>query len=95
MAPAVNYARRIAFHRTRAAAFRRIALRRHLLAAALARRALAAKQRGLHRRAAALLRVALRLKAGAARAALRARLNRARILQMQRARLQAQRVART
>src|SRR6266581_2284487 len=88
MAPAVNFARRIAFHRARTATFLRIARRRHLLAAVLARRALAAKQRGMHRRAASLLRLALRAKAGAGRAAFRARLNRMRIGQLQMARRQ-------
>ena len=91
----VSIAQRIGFHRGRAILFFRIARRRHFLAAVLARRSLAAKQYGYHRRAVLLIRRALLVKAAAARAAMRARFHRRRIGQLRMARrLHAQKQAR-
>jgi hypothetical protein len=72
MPPVGRFAKRIAFHRRAARRLARVALRRHLRAALVGRRALAAKAKGHHVRARRLLRRALRLKAAAVRARVRA-----------------------
>jgi hypothetical protein len=85
---------RIVFHRKAANRLRRVATRRHLGAAWIAKRAMLANRRGHHLRARKLLRRALRLKALAARAGVRSRIHRLRIVQIRRAlRLRAQRRA--
>lgn len=85
--PALGYfAKRIVFHRRKARQFHRIAKRRHLRAAQLARRALVAQRNGRPIRARNLLRRALRLKAAAGRAGLRARFHGNRIARVRRAR---------
>jgi len=78
MAPG-RLAKRIIIRRRRKR-LRKAAVRRHFRAAALARRALMAKQKGHHVRARLLLRRALRLKAMAIRAAIRSKMLRARII---------------
>jgi hypothetical protein len=78
----------VAFHRKAANRLRRVALRRHLGAARIAKRALLANRRGHHLRARSLLRRALRLKALAARASVRSKFHRMRIIQIRRARAQ-------
>jgi hypothetical protein len=55
-------ARKIRFHRRRANRLRRMAMRRHFRATAVARPALKAKQNGHHVRARNLMRRALRIK---------------------------------
>ena len=85
---------RIIFHRKAASRLRKVAMRRHLGAAQIAKRALLASRRGHHLRARKLLKRALRLKALAARAGVRSRIHRLRIVQIRRAlRLRAQRRA--
>jgi hypothetical protein len=86
MAPLGHFAKKIVFHRRRARQFHRVARRRHLRAARLARRALVAQRNGHPIRARRLLKRALRLKAQAARAALRAKFHRNRIAAVRRAR---------
>jgi hypothetical protein len=89
-----QFAKRIALNRRAANRLRKVAHRRHLRAAWLARQALIAKQNGRHTRAQNLLQRALRLKAAAARAGVRAMIHRARIPKLRRARiLHAQRMA--
>src|SRR5271166_136074 len=73
--PVGRFAKRIAFHRRAALRLRKVALRRHLRAVVLGRRALAAKARGQNIRARRLLRRALMMKAAAVRARMRARLH--------------------
>lgn len=87
MPPLGPIAKRIAFNRRAARRLHRVALRRHLRAALLGRRALAAKARGHNVRAVRLLRRALRLKAAAVRARVRARTHRLRIVQLRAMRL--------
>ena len=77
---------RIVFHRKAASRLRKVAMRRHLGAAQIAKRALLASRRGHHLRARNLLRRALRLKAIAARAGVRSRIHRLRIVQIRQAR---------
>jgi hypothetical protein len=77
---------RIVFHRKTASRLRKVAMRRHLGAAQVAKQALLASRRGHHLRARNLLRRALRLKAIAARAEVRSRVHRLRIVQLRRAR---------
>ena len=72
-------AHRIHLHRRAAIRLRRTARRRHIRAAATARRALLAHRVGRRLRARRLLKRALRLKASAARAGLRARMHGMRI----------------
>jgi hypothetical protein len=94
MAARGHFARRIMMHRRRAMRLRRVARRRHLIAAVIARRALMAQRSGHPRVARRLLMRALRVKAWAVRAMLRSRFNRRRIAQIRRARrLHAQRHA--
>jgi hypothetical protein len=78
--------RRIAVLRRRANRLRQLARRRHFRAAALARRALAAKQNAHHVRARNLMRRALRVKAMATRAGHRARLHHVRVAALRLAR---------
>jgi hypothetical protein len=73
MPPKGPIARKIARHLRAARRLRRASLRRHLLAAVIGRRALAAKAKGRHAIAARRLRRALMMKAAAARAASRRR----------------------
>ena len=78
--------KRIRLNRRRAARLRRVAVRRHFLAAVLGRRALVAKRKGHHVRARILMRRALRVKAMAARAGIRAIIIRVRIARLRRRR---------
>jgi hypothetical protein len=76
-------AKKIQIHRRRANRLHRIAKRCHLRAAKVAKRALAAKQKGHAVRARRLLLRALALKARAARAGLRSRINHKHIAKIQ------------
>ena len=77
---------RLVFHRKAANRLRRVAMRRHLRAAQVAKRALLANRRGRNVHARNLLRRALRLKAMAARAGVRSKIHRLRIVQIRQAR---------
>jgi hypothetical protein len=81
-------AKKIGFHRRRANRLHRMAMRRHFRAAAVARRALKAKQNGRHVRARNLMRRALRIKAMATRAGMRSRVHRARVARLRQIRAQ-------
>lgn len=84
-----GYAQRIRFHRNRAGSFHRIARRRHLRAAALARQALQAQRNGRPAEARRLMQLALRLKAAAGRAGARSEMHRRRIAALRKARMAA------
>jgi hypothetical protein len=79
------FVKNIEFHRERADHFHKLARRRHLRAAALARQALAAQRQGRPVQAQKLMESALRIKAAAGRASLRSQNHRARIAEIRRA----------